>query len=92
MALTDGTPTGGVHRTYLREDGGKADDMRSAKMMLGPSDGGVVMLAPISGDGVLGVAEGTVKSRCARARARLAALLGYLKADTASETVNHRTG
>lgn len=41
---------------------------------------------------MLGVAEGTVKSRCARARARLAVLLGYLKADTASETVNHRTG
>jgi RNA polymerase sigma-70 factor (ECF subfamily) len=28
--------------------------------------------------GLLGVAEGTVKSRCARARARLAVLLGYL--------------
>lgn len=28
---------------------------------------------------LLGVAEGTVKSRCARARARLAGLLGYLK-------------
>ncbi len=27
---------------------------------------------------MLGVAEGTVKSRCARARARLAAVLGYL--------------
>jgi RNA polymerase sigma-70 factor, ECF subfamily len=33
---------------------------------------------------MLGVAEGTVKSRCARARARLAAVLGYL--DTASST------
>ena len=41
---------------------------------------------------MLGVAEGTVKSRCARARARLAVLLGYLKPGTASETVNHRTG
>ncbi|WP_204800512.1 RNA polymerase sigma factor SigM [Mycobacterium riyadhense] len=29
---------------------------------------------------MLGVAEGTVKSRCARARARLAQLLGYLNA------------
>ena len=29
---------------------------------------------------LLGVAEGTVKSRCARARARLAELLGYLEA------------
>jgi RNA polymerase sigma-70 factor (ECF subfamily) len=32
---------------------------------------------------LLGVAEGTVKSRCARARARLAAILGYLQADSA---------
>jgi RNA polymerase sigma-70 factor, ECF subfamily len=32
---------------------------------------------------LLGVAEGTVKSRCARARAQLAAGLGYLKTDTA---------
>jgi hypothetical protein len=55
----DGTPTGGVHRTYLRADGrGKADDMRQSKMMLGPSDGGVVMLAPLGEDGTLGVAEG----------------------------------
>ena len=33
---------------------------------------------------MLGVAEGTVKSRCARARARLAAALGYLDADAPS--------
>jgi RNA polymerase sigma-70 factor (ECF subfamily) len=32
---------------------------------------------------LLGVAEGTVKSRCARARARLAAVLGCLEKDTA---------
>ena len=32
---------------------------------------------------MLDVAEGTVKSRCARARARLAAILGYLESDTA---------
>ena len=32
---------------------------------------------------MLGVADGTVKSRCARARARLAAILGYLQSDTA---------
>jgi RNA polymerase sigma-70 factor (ECF subfamily) len=29
---------------------------------------------------LLGVAEGTIKSRCARARVRLAELLGYLNA------------
>lgn len=33
---------------------------------------------------LLGVAEGTVKSRCARARARLVCLLGYLDADARS--------
>jgi RNA polymerase sigma-70 factor (ECF subfamily) len=33
----------------------------------------------------LGVAEGTVKSRCARGRARLAVLLGYLNADATAE-------
>jgi RNA polymerase sigma-70 factor, ECF subfamily len=32
---------------------------------------------------LLGVAEGTVKSRCARGRARLAAILGYLQTDSA---------
>ena len=32
---------------------------------------------------MLDVAEGTVKSRCARARARLATILGYLENDTA---------
>jgi RNA polymerase sigma-70 factor (ECF subfamily) len=31
---------------------------------------------------MLGVAEGTVKSRCARARARLATVLGYLDTHT----------
>jgi RNA polymerase sigma-70 factor (ECF subfamily) len=33
---------------------------------------------------MLGVAEGTVKSRCSRARAKLAEALGYLAADTAA--------
>ncbi|MGH3560297.1 MAG: RNA polymerase sigma factor SigM [Mycobacterium sp.] len=37
----------------------------------------------------LGVAEGTVKSRCARGRARLAVLLGYLNA---GNTVQHSAG
>jgi RNA polymerase sigma-70 factor, ECF subfamily len=32
---------------------------------------------------ILDVAEGTVKSRCARARARLATILGYLESDIA---------
>ncbi len=41
---------------------------------------------------VLGVAEGTVKSRCARARARLAAVLGYLEPGAQPKTVQRPTG
>ncbi len=42
--------------------------------------------------GLLGVAEGTVKSRCARARTRLAAALGYLAVDAPSRPVERPTG
>lgn len=41
---------------------------------------------------LLGVAEGTVKSRCARARARLAAVLGYLDADAGTQPVQRPAG
>jgi uncharacterized protein (DUF927 family) len=58
-----GEPTGGIHRTYLREDGRPAKEEMGGKhkMGLGPAqlDGGVVMLAPMTADGRLGVAEGT---------------------------------
>jgi hypothetical protein len=50
----DGRPTGGIHRIYLKEDGSYHI---GDKMMLGPVDG-VVMLAPISEDGTIGIAEG----------------------------------
>lgn len=40
---------------------------------------------------MLGVAEGTVKSRCARARRRLAAALGYLDADAPPRRVERPT-
>jgi RNA polymerase sigma-70 factor (ECF subfamily) len=36
---------------------------------------------------ILGVAEGTIKSRCARGRARLAAVLGYLRNPPADSSV-----
>ncbi|MGH3532617.1 MAG: RNA polymerase sigma factor SigM [Mycobacterium sp.] len=39
---------------------------------------------------LLGVAEGTVKSRCARARARLATALGYLGHDLDQDTAPNR--
>lgn len=43
---------------------------------------------------ILGVAEGTVKSRCARGRARLAMLLGHLRPDGVGRATsgNHRAG
>lgn len=49
----DGTETGGLHITYLNDDGSK-----SHKKMLGTAKGGAVRLAPIGDDGVLGVSEG----------------------------------
>ncbi|MBB5691713.1 P-loop ATPase [Roseomonas alkaliterrae] len=51
-----GEPTGGIHRTYLLDDGsGKAPP---GKKMLGPVAGGAVRLAPTREDGRIGVAEG----------------------------------
>ncbi|BAE49957.1 Predicted P-loop ATPase and inactivated derivative [Paramagnetospirillum magneticum AMB-1] len=51
-----GNPTGGIHRTFLLEDGsGKAPP---GKKMLGPIAGGSVRLAPIPADGHLGIGEG----------------------------------
>jgi RNA polymerase sigma-70 factor (ECF subfamily) len=41
---------------------------------------------------ILGVAEGTVKSRCARGRARLAVLLGHLRNPDAPRPVAPRSG
>jgi len=41
---------------------------------------------------ILGVPEGTVKSRCARGRARLAVLLGYLRNPPPGDSVTSRTG
>ena len=51
-----GEPTGGIHRTYLLDDGsGKAPP---GKKMLGAVAGGSVRLSPVGDDGHLGVAEG----------------------------------
>jgi putative DNA primase/helicase len=51
-----GKPTGGIHRTYLFDNGsGKAPP---GKKMLGPVAGGSVRLSAVGEDGHLGIAEG----------------------------------
>ena len=59
-------------------------DVRAALAMLNPDQRAALVLVDMEGysvedaAGVLDCAVGTVKSRCARGRARLAALLGHL--------------
>ncbi|MBV9153867.1 MAG: hypothetical protein JO204_19045, partial [Alphaproteobacteria bacterium] len=43
----NGEPVGGIHRTYLADDGSGKADMPKPKMELGPCAGGVAMLAPM---------------------------------------------
>lgn len=59
-----GAPTGGIHRTYLSDDGAAKADMAKPKMMLGDCHG-VVMLMPMSPDGTLGIGEGLESSLAA---------------------------
>jgi hypothetical protein len=56
MRFPDGTPTGGIHRIYLKDDGSGY----IAKMMLGPTgkNDGILQIAQPSAGGVLGIAEG----------------------------------
>ena len=59
-----GNPTGGIHRTFLMDDGtAKAP---AGKKMLDPVAGGSVRLAPIEEDGRLGIAEGIETALAAR--------------------------
>lgn len=51
-----GNPTGGIHRTFLMDDG--SAKAPPGKKMLGPVAGGSVRLAPLPADGHLGIAEG----------------------------------
>ena len=52
----DGEPSGGIHRTFLLEDG--SDKAPPAKKMLGRVGDGAVRLAPFPEDGHIGIAEG----------------------------------
>jgi predicted P-loop ATPase len=60
-----GEPTGGIHRTFLLDDGsGKAP---AGKKMLGPVAGGSVRLFAIGDDRHLGIAEGMETALAAQA-------------------------
>src|SRR5262249_39644608 len=50
----DGHIIPAIHRTYLTDDCRAKAPMPKPKMLLGPSRGGVIALAPIPPDGILG--------------------------------------
>jgi putative DNA primase/helicase len=60
-----GEPTGGIHRTYLLDDGSAKAPV--AKKMLGPVAGGSVRLWPMPEHGHLGIAEGIETALAAQA-------------------------
>ena len=60
-----GEPTGGIHRTYLLDDG--SAKAPPGKKMLGPVAGGSVQLAAFPTDGRIGVAEGIETALSAQA-------------------------
>lgn len=61
----DGTAVGGIHRTFLLEDG--SAKAPAGKKMLGSIADGAVRLFPIGDDGHLGIAEGIETALSARA-------------------------
>jgi RNA polymerase sigma-70 factor (ECF subfamily) len=73
------------HAAVAPVDSDTAVDVRTALASLPAEQRVALILVDVQGYPVaevavmLGVPEGTVKSRCARGRARLAALLGYLR-------------
>ncbi|MBM0278554.1 RNA polymerase sigma factor SigM [Micromonospora tarensis] len=81
----DGYGTGGSEPAAPAEDHDTALVVRAALAALPVEQRAALVLVDVQGYPVaevariLGVAEGTVKSRCARGRARLAVLLGHLR-------------
>jgi RNA polymerase sigma-70 factor (ECF subfamily) len=91
LADTDPAPIAPV-------DSETALDVRAALARLPHDQRVALVLVDIQGyqvseaAAILQVPEGTVKSRCARGRARLAALLGHLRNPPADEAVPFQTG
>jgi RNA polymerase sigma-70 factor (ECF subfamily) len=79
-------------------DSDTALDVRAALAKLPHEQRAALILVDIEGypvgdaAAILQVPEGTVKSRCARGRARLAALLGHLRNPGADDAVPFQTG
>ncbi|GAA2216827.1 RNA polymerase sigma factor SigM [Micromonospora olivasterospora] len=82
-----GSSTGGVEPAAPAQDHDTALVVRQALAELPVEQRAALVLVDVQGYPVaevaliLGVAEGTVKSRCARGRARLALALGHLRTD-----------
>jgi RNA polymerase sigma-70 factor (ECF subfamily) len=96
LTLTDPAPVPAV-------DSDTVLDVRAALSRLPADQRAALVLVEVQGypvaeaAAILGVPEGTVKSRCARARARLAAHLGYLRnpqsgLDVPSQVPNREEG
>ncbi|SDY19148.1 RNA polymerase, sigma subunit, ECF family [Micromonospora pattaloongensis] len=87
-----GAPTGGPEPAAPAPDHDTALVVRQALAQLPPEQRAALVLVDVQGYPVaeaaqlLGIAEGTVKSRCARGRARLAVLLGYLRPDRSPQS------
>ncbi|NLU78062.1 RNA polymerase sigma factor SigM [Micromonospora sp. HNM0581] len=90
----DGPATGGVEPAAPVHDHDTAMVVRDALAALPLEQRAALVLVDVQGYPVaevariLGVAEGTVKSRCARARARLAVTLGHLRSGDGPEAAD----
>ncbi|MEJ3742355.1 RNA polymerase sigma factor SigM [Actinomycetes bacterium KLBMP 9797] len=89
--------TGSVEPAAPVPDHDTALDVRHALSQLPAEQRAALILVDVQGypvaevAAILGVAEGTVKSRCARGRARLAVMLGHLRNPTAGDRVRSGT-
>jgi len=79
-------------------DSDTAMDVRAALARLPVEQRAAIILVDVQGypvgeaAAILGIPEGTVKSRCARGRARLATLLGYLRNPPSDRDVPSQSG